>query len=1107
MKIKKRNIPIARNKNKKKLLLKTKNKFLKNIRKRKEDCVNYFSDNWKKHEQRIKKRLKKERKALKVKFQQIDRWFLEYLLWYSLAKYYFEYFFSPRDFLRGITKGKNKFPRVTRNKNNWIPHSKFGISLLIILIVLFLKVDDLSLKRFLFRYFKLNFDGFGSLANLGTSTWAVLATVVSVGLATVGIIIQTIGQGRSGHTRKMLLNHYFVENDLDNKIRYSFITLLLSGTLLFFKEKVFYFSVFSQHIYFVFLISGIFIFIYSRLIIDSFDYIFPKRQDEFVNDYQRVWLRKRIDQSAQSLILIDVLKRKLEPLGVGVEYFYNEEDLAKNTNVEIIKTRQMGSVIDINLKLLKKASELISRQISNSNKKMYLEEEDEKLPIKIKIIIEYGRVAKQKYKPLAIVHKDVTSRTKLMIKKAIILTHTPPPPIDDEMEGFQEWIWEGVRSAAESGSQVVIKDRFRDMYEFLDDVFDTYKSYKKKYEIQEGSSIDKWEFLQDVRQRYYSTLEYCYKKALSAQPLFSLNYFPFGAMQRAINTDSYAQFKSFGDLLVQIYTIIFRSEIPNKKGVRYNFFLTNKNFADFYILSGGKENFLSKKSYFDLYRYFQTNFVRKALDFGDTQTIEDIDETMTGLIRHISYWDRYPGTRQVDRFERKLGEIIKYEWWENWLDLQSWTIERRIEQKLEEEVSRFILQRKPWLNLSELTELLSMSLKADLSSRMQWDSWEFEERPFWDTGGSFGNFETIILRGFAVQALDLIKRVEGNVSKIQRYIDIDNSYLKLVLSDENRIPRIITEISEKYEEFQEFFSNINSSEELEETASRLQEYLGLVVADMETSRQDAVIAAEIDNGKIVQFKNKFLEGYESNTIIRKLLKEQNSVELLLNEGREQYFGIHQLIDKEPFTNVSSISYGGMATHHGQRLAAIEDHLILKKIFELEGANSLEKYNAKNIISALDEFLDSLPADSSEEYAIFLMGGFNVNETIVTSNNFVWSHTEENVKGRYKNFKVYSRGLGDEKGLIVMSLSESIKVRNFTPDINGEMIGPDSHISFVIEELDEEAVISIMGSDQSDEKKKKLERRLRLRGVFSVEIDLVDQDSIFRIEVQSEESSS
>jgi hypothetical protein len=224
---------------------------------------------------------------------------------------------SPQDFLSGRVQG-GKFPKVIRrDRISVLPQSLSDRLFLFIFSLLFIFLTDILIKQWFSTNLKIYLDGIGSLGNLGAAAWQVLATVISVGLATIGIILQAISQEKNEYKRKLLLHHYFTVQQLDFKILYSFFVLILAGLVLLFKEKMFLYPFLSEHIFVVFALIVIFVYIFARLIIKSFDYLFPENQSKYFDYSLQNRLLYLIQESARSLILIDVLQLQLNSLEWG----------------------------------------------------------------------------------------------------------------------------------------------------------------------------------------------------------------------------------------------------------------------------------------------------------------------------------------------------------------------------------------------------------------------------------------------------------------------------------------------------------------------------------------------------------------------------------------------------------------------------------------------------------------------------------------------------------------------------------------------------------------------------------------------------------------------
>ena len=1017
------------------------------------------------------------------------------------TKYLVKRRFYPNNYLSKIKVGK--FP-TTRKTFTFLPRGPVTAFVIVFLTLVFFTITDISLKQLLLKNFKINIDGVGNLGLLGATGWGILATVLSVGLATLGIILQTLTQEPSSYKRKFLLYHFFDRQKLKNKIFYSMLILIVTGLLLVFKEKLLFYPFWSEHIYFVFFLIVVFILLFTSLMISSFNYLFPEKQDEYFGQELKDHLSKLINKSGQGLVLIDYLEEQLKPVGIGVRYLYDENE-RKNQNIAIIETKQRGSIFDVDLMLLKRISKIL--------RNVYIEQQRNEKPLKAELYIEYGRLENREYQPLARLNKQLyTPQIDRLFKQAIILSSKSAYNLDEQITEYLEWVWGKVLDDLEKEKITSEQSNLRLLYDFFENALRIFSEYKKKYEIEEGTTIDKWEHFNNIRRQYYIILEAAYQKNKVADSLFHLNYAPFAFMQRAIYVRNFTQFALMSEMVEWIYRKIDQFEHPRKKNLKDNFLLSTRQFGDFNILGTSEnfnDNFKKNKEYLDAYLTMLINLMHRAVIINDREVMNYLHQSVFEYSKHASYKQKRVTDYIEDGLEdneksspaKEIGTI----WRALILRLQSWTVQQHKNYKLGEETTKYAFNLYKWNGLEEILESLLEAIGNNMDEMLMWHKWDMENESILEENSSFGGFDNQVCVGATLQAIRLLFTIsEDQVKTLKRLIK-DDSYFNLLISDNGTMSNILQNLEQNCEEyFYLFDENDRNIEMIKESIKKFREYLQLTIKENANAHVQKIISATLDDDKLNVFKQEFLSGYNSTTTIRKILKESNKIILELTTNHKPFFGNQILIQKEAFIKDTPIDYGGIARNYGEGFAATEDYVIIESLLDNKKINGEKLFNKVNVKEKLDQYIATLSKEDLPNTIIFLLSSFSLQETITRSEDFQCNREQPRPYiGIYKGLKVYSSNFGNKKGIVVFDTNKSITVKQFSPDIEGgEMIGSDKHISYLVATLSDNEVQEI--HEKNKRTLDEIKTNVRLRYLSCITITVDSEEKVFKIEIQTED---
>lgn len=1024
--------------------------------------------------------------------------------------YLFDRKFHPRYYLSNV--GNTELSKLSASyirRVSWWPKSRIRQVVLVILVFCFIFISDTSIKRWLLK-FSIDIDGVGNLGNVGVSAWQLLGTIISVGLATIGIILQSMTGEKNSYRKKLLLHHFFSTQELDNTIYFSFFSILLVGLVLLFKEKLFLYPYLSEKLFFVYVLISVALYVFAMLIIASFNYLFPEKQDLYFLDSLRSKVRRSFNGYVKNLILIDYLGEKLAEHGFGIDYYFDDKS-EKSQNSRVITTTRKGSIVDINLHELQRISTKLTEYVGDSK--------DGK-QFKGKIYIEFGSPKTRSVQPLAKVHISNTSQwLDRAFNKAIVLSDRQEEPYENEVAEYHGWMWEEIQKYLRENNISQAKLSFKVLYDFVDEILGVIHTYKQNYALPDNAQVNKPPILtDDLRRQYYSILDNYYAEQSNTESLFTLNYFPFALMQRMLEKNEKYLFSFMAEMIPWVYSKIVTYGGIRKKDLKDNFFLSDKNFGDFYIV-GSSENFADeiedRKYYIDAYLKIQISILRLALKNDDTDSVDSVMKIISNVKKYAIYSRRRRAFRDVSQVDSdETTNYVEDLWNALLLGVQAWAITQYLQGKVKKDITLHLFNVYPWKNLEHLTMSYAMSIKRQVDNIMGWDWWEIEDKSVLDDGGSFGGFEKDISKAYVLQAIKKISELSEEAASSEKTYASDDSYFNLLISENNIIGSYLEELREHGDQYYFLFeSRINSKANMDTNLDKLRSYLLRTKASNDSSWNDRIVSSPLDQQKIESFKAHFIDGYVHSSLIRKLLVDAGNVSVDNNHETNKYFGHHLLLDRESFVSFSTLHHESLASHYGEQLAAIEDYLIGDMILKLDGRKVKTKrlYSAKNLRSNLDPYLSSIPEDRKEKTVIYVLGSFTAEERLSSRGEyFEWSNGNTGTyMGKYRGFRVYSSSVGEQKGVVVFDEEKSIKVIQEKPKVRrGVTVGADRHIAFLLEPLSDNEVNAIKNAREAKGEKNvdvpKLKSSVRFWSFVGIRLEIQDKNTILKINIQTDD---
>jgi hypothetical protein len=197
------------------------------------------------------------------------------------------------------------------------------------------------------------------------------------------------------------------------------------------------------------------------------------------------------------------------------------------------------------------------------------------------------------------------------------------------------------------------------------------------------------------------------------------------------------------------------------------------------------------------------------------------------------------------------------------------------------------------------------------------------------------------LRLLAILQPDAIKQV--NLGK-----------LSFLASESNPqgLPAMLQEIRSQSDRWQKLLSPVELSQ-----IDTLLELLGKARTAEADAERDAVIVAEIDSGKLTEFKTSLMEAFESSGRLRPLMHKLGILKDYTHEVSDREilsWGFNQLDDKGAFIVQSRVSYGNWGESYGRGLAQTEDEIAFETMTESAAVH--DQVRKTDIITILERHL-------------------------------------------------------------------------------------------------------------------------------------------------------
>jgi hypothetical protein len=248
-------------------------------------------------------------------------------------------------------------------------------------------------------------------------------------------------------------------------------------------------------------------------------------------------------------------------------------------------------------------------------------------------------------------------------------------------------------------------------------------------------------------------------------------------------------------------------------------------------------------------------------------------------------------------------------------------------------------------DLEHFTDVFVSTEDHSVSSYWGWSFWDSVA----DGKAHFVDVHSKPNRLYCVRALRLLSLLQPEA--IER-VNLKNLGYLANEGNSQGLPAMLQQIRSESERWQGILSPV----ELGQIDSLLELLEKARSADAVAERE-AVIAAEIDSGKIAEFKANLLEAFQTSGRLRPLMQRLDAFQDLSQGApttRILSYGFNQLEDKGAFIVQSRISYSAWGESYGRGLSQAEDEIAFDKM--TKNAATHDAVQRREFISKIEQHL-------------------------------------------------------------------------------------------------------------------------------------------------------
>ena len=714
-------------------------------------------------------------------------------------------------------------------------------------------------------------------------------------------------------------------------------------------------------------------------------------------------LEQSIDLAIDERVGNNILVSKLDGKEIMLEY---SPFMDKKSSFHYFKAEKTGIVVDINLDKLRGFANLIEEEankngyafedksdlikpIINSDSETKEESEKEKYKKKqLRYVLKlFHSIVNEEQNNLFCIDKDlIKDDTKLRLLESVakqIFTIKSSnnflEEVRSELSGVKDqFITEISNKHVGKIEELVtlyidLADGFLKYMEINNSVYSFEHASKEK-----GALVfDQWK---QIKGWLISDIRTVYDKAMESHDneiVRQVGTLPIAIARRAIGYQDHYLFQDF----IRFSELLYSHALKEKDAQLRDLMIERswrhlKETADYYVEAKMGKDYIQEEELinlkdFGVYLFLVLqNLLRRTFEKRDLASFKNYNSVVIKLFTNIQSSDSSFNIKRLER-QLKTGELseqkkvdinkslnhlktlqnleneIKQRKQEMIFGFASWVLTKLGIQRENEELLNFynVIQISVPSSLEELTELFLQAHSFDVE--------DFWGRNWWDVIAdgevremdSLGKLEDL----YCVKSLQIIaSKSEEEVKKIKLPYNQD---LAFMTEENGKLMQILDDISNNSEEWKFVLPD--------EAIQKVQLFKDLLKEAKTRYKQQEIAKkrhAKISQNKVNKFKDNVLEGYNSRSSLRNILKYYKLYDDKTNEDYEgdlNKYGINTVDAKEAFFDKWYVYYGNdWGANYGESLASNEKSYLFEKI-----AKECTEIKESEFEKRLDQFKD------------------------------------------------------------------------------------------------------------------------------------------------------
>ena len=741
---------------------------------------------------------------------------------------------------------------------------------------------------------------------------------------------------------------------------------------------------------------------------------FTQKRTELLIERLEQSIDLAIDERVGNNILVSMLDEK----EIMLEY---SPFMSKKSRFHYFKAEKTGIVVDINLDKLRGFANLIEEEANKSgyafkdksdliepiiNTDSETKEESKKEEYKKKqlryVLKLFHSIVNEEQNNLFCIDEDlVKDDKKLRLLKNIanqIFTIKSSnnflEEVRSELSGVKDQFITEISNKHIGKVEELVK-----LYLDLADGFLKYmKTNNSVYSFEHASKergalvFDQWK---QIKGWLLSDIRTVYEKAMESHDneiIRRVGSLPIAIAKRAIGYQDHYLFQDFIRFSELLYSHAFKEKDEQLRDMMVErSWMHLKETADYYVepemeKDYKKEELINLKD-FGVYLFLVLqNLLKRTFEKRDLANFKKYNYVVSKLFTKI----QSPNIRfNIQRLERQLerGELSGKEK----VDINKSLNHLKIFQNLKKEIkqkkqqmifgfaswvlSRLSLRREDeeWLNFYDVIQNSVPSGLEELTELFM-QVYNFEDEDFWGRNwwdviadgevreiDSLGKLEVF----YCVKSLQIITSITEDKAK-EANLTFNRSLVFMTEKD-NKLMKILDDISVKSEEWKFVLSD-----DAIQKVSLFKEILEMGKTRYEQKEKEDKRLAKISQNKVDKFKDNVLEGYNSRSSLRNILKYYKLYEDKTNENYEgdlNKYGINTVDAKEAFFDEWYVSYGNdWGANYGDSLASNEKSDFFEKI--AKECTEINESDLRKRLAQFDDISEVIILNTSEDFYKF-----------------------------------------------------------------------------------------------------------------------------------------